>query len=70
MSREQRKTKRLTMHLNAGTLLFTLYYLLIVLTSSRFRLQGKRNRQDGDSGATFQTTPVMKLLNTLRVGGY
>jgi hypothetical protein len=27
----------------------------------------KRNRQDGDSGATFQTTPVEKYLNTLRV---
>ncbi|MDR1215758.1 MAG: hypothetical protein LBK25_03650 [Treponema sp.] len=37
------------------------------LTTSRFRLQSKRNRQDGDSGAPFQTITRMKSLNTLRV---
>ncbi|MDR1216024.1 MAG: hypothetical protein LBK25_05010 [Treponema sp.] len=37
------------------------------LTTSRFRLQSKRNRQDGDSGAPFRITPRMKSLNTRRV---
>jgi hypothetical protein len=34
---------------------------------SRFRLQGKRNRQVSGSVTTFQTTPRMKYLNTRRV---
>jgi hypothetical protein len=39
------------------------------LTTSRFRLQSKRNRQDGDSGSPFRTTPCKKSLNTRRVRG-
>ncbi|MDR1215852.1 MAG: hypothetical protein LBK25_04140 [Treponema sp.] len=37
------------------------------LTTTKFRLQSKRNRQDGDRGAPFRTTTRVKLSNTLRV---